>query len=62
MGLAERALASAEAGGWIAPHALLAAEIGRTETLRVTGFNPVAERAIGKAKLHLLRPALPQTP
>jgi 16S rRNA (guanine966-N2)-methyltransferase len=61
-GLVPLALASAGAGGWIAPHALVAAEAGRGEKLRVAGFDPVAERAIGKATLHLLRPALPAIP
>jgi 16S rRNA (guanine966-N2)-methyltransferase len=61
-GLVEASLASALTGGWIAPHALVAAETGRAETLGVAGLERVAERSIGKAMLHLLRPALPQTP
>lgn len=60
-GLAQAALSSALAQGWIAPHAWIAAETGRGETLAPPGFDASAERSVGKAKLHLLRPAALQS-
>ncbi len=56
-GLAEAALASARAGGWIAPSAWIAVETGRGETGAPEGFVPAASRAVGPARLLLLRPA-----
>jgi len=41
--------------GWIAPHALVSVETGRSETASASGFNIEAERVHGKAKLTLLR-------
>lgn len=54
-GLAEPALASALAGGWIAPHALIAVETARADPLAVPGLAAEATRDVGKARLHLLR-------
>ncbi|WP_448582448.1 16S rRNA (guanine(966)-N(2))-methyltransferase RsmD [Thermaurantiacus sp.] len=55
-GLADAALASALMGGWIAPHALIACETGRSEPLAPAGFATLVERPVGKAMLHLLAP------
>jgi 16S rRNA (guanine966-N2)-methyltransferase len=55
-GLVAPALACALNGGWIAPHALVAAETSRDEELMVPGLAAEAMRDVGKARLHLLRP------
>lgn len=54
-GLVPRALAALGKAGWIAPSALVAAEIAREETLDLPGFAPLAERAHGAARLLVLR-------
>lgn len=56
-GLVAPALASALNGGWIAPHASIAAETARGEALDVSGLAVEAVRDVGKARLHLLRPS-----
>ena len=43
--------------GWIAPGAWIAVETSRREQLAVIGFELDATRDVGKARLHLLRPA-----
>lgn len=53
--LVPRALAALGAAGWIAPGALVVAEIGRAEPLDLPGFAPLAERAHGAARLVVLR-------
>lgn len=60
LGLAPLALASATAGGWIAPAAWIAVETGRGETVDAAGLGIETVRDIGRARLHLLRPALPE--
>lgn len=55
-GLADAALASALARGWVAPHALVACETGPGETLAPDGFALLVRRPVGKAVLHLLAP------
>jgi 16S rRNA (guanine966-N2)-methyltransferase len=56
-GLAEKALSSAVATGWIAPHSWISVETARADVLDVPGFRLDANRGVGKAMLHLLRPA-----
>lgn len=41
--------------GWTGPASWISIETGHRETLEVKGFEIVAERVVGKAKLHLLR-------
>jgi 16S rRNA (guanine966-N2)-methyltransferase len=53
-GLGEAALARLAERGWIAPHALVSVETGLKETV-ASGFEVLAERNHGKARLHLLR-------
>jgi 16S rRNA (guanine966-N2)-methyltransferase len=55
--LVPRAIAAIGAAGWIAPDALVVAEIGKGEALEVPGFEQVAERAHGAARLVILRDA-----
>lgn len=55
-GLATAALQSARASGWIAVHSWISVETAREETPEAEGFHIVADRQVGKAKLHLLRP------
>lgn len=61
-----RALAALGAAGWLAPGALVAAEVGRAEALALPGFEEVASREHGAARLVFLRAlpaiALPQNP
>lgn len=59
-GLVDAALRSALAGGWIAPHAWIAAETAREEALAVPGLAVEAVRDVGKARLHLMRPVAHQ--
>lgn len=54
-GLVAPALVSAEAGGWVAAAAWVAAETARGETLDIPGFATMAVRDVGRARLHLLR-------
>jgi 16S rRNA (guanine966-N2)-methyltransferase len=51
-----RALAALGAAGWISPDALVVAEVAKAETLAVPGFETVAERAHGAARVAFLRP------
>lgn len=59
-GLAPLALASAMAQGWIAPAAWVAVETARTDPVEVPGLAVETVRAVGRARLHLLRPHLPR--
>jgi 16S rRNA (guanine966-N2)-methyltransferase len=52
--LIPRAVARLAAGGWIAPDALLVAEVGRDEALAPLG-EPLAERAHGAARITVWR-------
>jgi 16S rRNA (guanine966-N2)-methyltransferase len=52
--LIPRALARLAAGGWIAPGALLVAEVGRGEALTSLG-EPLAERTYGAARITVWR-------
>lgn len=54
-GLAVGALASALAGGWVAPHAWVSVETARDEVVEVPGFAAETVRSVGKASLTLLR-------
>ena len=53
--LVPRAIAALSAAGWIAPCALVVAETGAEETLRLPGFTELATRSHGAATLHMLR-------
>lgn len=53
--LVGKAVASLTLGGWIAPGALLIAETGREESLVLKGFESLATRDHGAARLHCLR-------
>lgn len=55
--LAPRALASARSMGWIAPASWIAVETAHDEPLDVDDFITETARKVGKAMLHLLRPA-----
>jgi 16S rRNA (guanine966-N2)-methyltransferase len=46
--------------GWMGPSTWISVETGKTEDLLVKGFDCDVERVVGKAKLHLLRPAPPE--
>lgn len=54
-GLVPGAVAALAAAGWIGPGALLVAETGLEEALDLPGFEAVASRSHGAAKLHVLR-------
>jgi len=54
-GLAERAVAALAAAGWIAPGAIVAAELGPRDAPPALGWEVLAERAHGKARLLVLR-------
>ncbi len=43
--------------GWIAPSSWISIETSRNEDIRVKGFDVETTRDVGKARLHLLRPA-----
>ena len=43
--------------GWIGPEAWISLETSRKEDVRVKGFTVETVRDVGKARLHLLRPA-----
>jgi 16S rRNA (guanine966-N2)-methyltransferase len=49
------ALAALRAAGWLAEGALVCAEAGPKDSLDTEGFEEVALRAHGKARLHILR-------
>jgi 16S rRNA (guanine966-N2)-methyltransferase len=53
-GLLATALAALDAAGWIAPGALICAELGPRDAPPETRFTPLAERAHGKAQLLVL--------
>ena len=55
--LAAPALASALARGWVAPGAWISVETGLKETVEAPGFALETSRTVGKASLHLFRPA-----
>jgi 16S rRNA (guanine966-N2)-methyltransferase len=55
--LVPRALAALAATGWIAPGALAVAELAKADTLDIDGFEIVAERAHGAARLVFLKAA-----
>jgi 16S rRNA (guanine966-N2)-methyltransferase len=57
--LVPRALAALRGAGWIAPGALVAAEVAKADPLDVPGFEQVAERAHGAARLVFLRDLTP---
>jgi 16S rRNA (guanine966-N2)-methyltransferase len=60
--LVPRALAALGEAGWIAPGAVIAAEVAKADALEVAGFEQVAERAHGAARLVFLRDATPPPP
>lgn len=43
--------------GWIGPSSWVTIETGREETIAVKGFEIEATRDVGKARLHVIRPA-----
>lgn len=55
--LVPRALAALSAAGWIAPGALIAAELAREEAPELPGFTELATRGHGAARLVFLRAA-----
>ena len=57
--LVPRALAALQAGGWIAPGALVVAEVAKADPLDAPGFETLAERAHGAARLVFLRAVTP---
>jgi 16S rRNA (guanine966-N2)-methyltransferase len=57
--LVPRALAAIGVAGWIAPGALVAAEVAKTDPLDVPGFEMLAERVHGAARLVFLRAVTP---
>jgi 16S rRNA (guanine966-N2)-methyltransferase len=55
--LVPRALAALGAAGWIAPGALVVAEVAKADALDVPGFEHLADRAHGAARVVFLRAA-----
>jgi 16S rRNA (guanine966-N2)-methyltransferase len=53
--LVPKAVAALTAAGWIAPGALICAELGVAETLELPGAEVLAERAHGAARVICLR-------
>ena len=53
--LVPRALGALGAAGWIAPGALVAAEVAKADPLDLPGYETLAERAHGAARLVVLR-------
>ncbi|WP_237216835.1 16S rRNA (guanine(966)-N(2))-methyltransferase RsmD [Falsiroseomonas oryziterrae] len=53
--LVPRAVAALGTAGWIAPGALVVAELGKAEPLDLPGYAPLAERAHGAARIVILR-------
>ena len=53
--LGERALARLNAGGWIAPEALIVLEVGADENPRTEPFDILDQRSYGAAKVLFLR-------
>lgn len=60
--LVPRALAALGAAGWIAPGALVAAEVAKADPLAPPGYETLAERAHGAARLVFLRMVSPARP
>lgn len=59
-GLVERALVSLRDGGWLAPNAILVAEMAADETFERPGaFDDLDERAYGETKVFFLRSEAP---
>jgi 16S rRNA (guanine966-N2)-methyltransferase len=54
-GLVEKAVARLDAAGWIAPGALVVAEMAQEEVPDLPGFVALATRSHGAATLHMLR-------
>jgi 16S rRNA (guanine966-N2)-methyltransferase len=54
-----RALDALRAAGWIAGDALVVAEVGKAEALDLPGYEALAERAHGAARLVILRSSGP---
>lgn len=52
------ALASASRQGWISPSAWIVIETALDEQISIPGFSVVVERKVGKAMVHLVRPAI----
>lgn len=57
--LGDMALARLVAQGWVAPHALVSVETAKKDVLAAPGFEVLAVRDHGKARLHLLRASGP---
>ncbi len=57
MGLVERAVAALGAAGWIAPGAIVVAEVARGEAPDLPGLETLDERAHGAARLVVVRGA-----
>lgn len=55
-GLAAPALARLAAKAWLTPATLISIETAKPEALTAEGFETLASRAYGKARLHLLQP------
>ncbi|EHM02511.1 RNA methyltransferase, RsmD family [Acetobacteraceae bacterium AT-5844] len=53
--LVPRALAALGSAGWVAPAALICAEVGREEAPELPGFERLAERVHGAARILVLR-------
>ena len=53
--LVPRALTALRAGGWIAPGALVVAEVAKADPLDAPGFEELAERAHGAARVVFLK-------
>jgi len=53
--LVPQAVTALQAAGWIAPGALIVAEMGESETLDLPGYEELARRSHGAASLHMLR-------
>lgn len=56
-GLAAAVLERANTQGWIGPASWISVETARGEKAKASGFEVETERAIGKARITLLRPA-----
>ncbi len=54
-GLADKALAALDRGGWLNPHALVSVETGADEPLSHPAYTLETERRYGKALLRVLR-------
>ncbi len=54
--LATTALARLSAQGWLGPATLVSVETAKAEAFTASGFQNLADRIYGKARLHLLQP------